>query len=144
MISLLLWIQSSRQNSRNSSPQNNPNSAHQSSLMTGSLNLPSGAALPGSALYQRRKNYDPIRAVEIDRQKSLAGSKQTRSAHLPSSASRNSIGSAAENERSNIEYDSMSETSSFSMSMQHNSSSQYNNSNNNKQVSLTHSLTLYT
>ena len=35
--------------------------------MTNSLNLPSGSALPGDASFQRRKNYDPVKAVEQEK-----------------------------------------------------------------------------
>ena len=90
--------------------------------MTGSLNLPSGSALPGSAhsdqkaSYQRRKNYDPIKAVEMEKQNKLMRKQST---PLQTSNSRNSIYSTEnESHRSNIDYDSMSDSSSFSIPLQ--------------------------
>lgn len=98
--------------------------------MTGSLNLPSGSSLPGSysdqkGSFQRRKNYDPAKAVEQDRQNRLLKkqSQQNTNAykpqrtasssnhHLQPSASQNSIQS------SHLDYDSMSD-SSFSIPVQ--------------------------
>lgn len=62
-----------RKSSRNPSPCEN-------SLMTGSLNLPSGSSLPINLTdsFQRRKLYDPIKSVQADklkRQKELENKK---------------------------------------------------------------------
>lgn len=66
---------SSRSNSQTrhiNSTGSNQTMAHvMNTLMTGSLNLPSGMHLPSSPTsndsFQRRKMYDPMRAVEIEK-----------------------------------------------------------------------------
>jgi len=69
--------QPSRGTSRNTSPYSHGVPSHQSPLMTGSLNLPYGASLSSVSVnpytdqrgsFQRRKNYDPIKAVEMEKQ----------------------------------------------------------------------------
>lgn len=132
--------QPSRSNSRATSPAGSHNlhlQAHQSPLMTSSLNLPSGSALPSSAeprgSFQRRKNYDPIKAVEQEKQKKLQmkqeaannnnnSQKLTNSVcNLQQSLSKNSIYSTENDsyQSNNLDYDSMSDSSqSFSIPVQ--------------------------
>lgn len=67
----------SRTSSRNTSPSGennriyrNTNNNYDRSLMTTSLNLPNGSSLPNNNLsFQRRKNYDPLKAVEQEKLK---------------------------------------------------------------------------
>jgi hypothetical protein len=99
--------------------------------MTSSLNLPSGSTLPNGyseqrASFQRRKNYDPIKAVESEKQKRLLKLQQASShfqnqGNMHSSSSKNSIVSENECFRSNrLDCDdSMSDSSqSFSIPLQ--------------------------
>lgn len=102
--------------------------------MTSSLNLPSGSALPGSSeprgSFQRRKNYDPIKAVEQEKQKKLRAKQEATNntqkltnsvSNLQQSLSKNSIYSTENDsyQSNNLDYDSMSDSSqSFSIPVQ--------------------------
>ena len=114
--------QVSRSSSRNTSPYSSLNSFSQQSspLMTSSLNLPSGGVLPGEqprASFQRRKNYDAVKAVEMDRQRRLL--KQSTSLMMQQSVSRNSVASTENDNSNHMDDDSMSDSSqSFTVPMQ--------------------------
>ncbi len=97
--------------------------------MTNSLTLSNGSQLSNGhneqrASFQRRKNYDPMKAVEIDKQKRLL--KQQQSSPLKNSftssqnSNRNSmISTENESYRSNHqEEDSMSDSSQANFSLQ--------------------------
>ncbi len=120
----------SRSNSRTSSPYgNNINN----NLMTASLNLPSGSALPGSSSnnnktpLQRRITYDPIKAVEQEklrkRQQKLLESSGNASL-LNANEETCSINNENNIYKNNYEDDCMSDSSynSFSLPLQNLSS----------------------
>lgn len=116
---------SSRSNSRTSSPYGN---SAQNNLMTASLNLPSGSALPGSnqnkTPLQRRITYDPIKAVEQDklrkRQQKLLESSGNTASMLNASQENCSVNDNSNVYKNNYEDDFMSDSSynSFSLPLQ--------------------------
>jgi hypothetical protein len=95
--------------------------------MTGSLNLPYGASLSSytdqRGSFQRRKNYDPIKAVEMEKQNRMLQQKKPvtspyrQQQQLQTSASQSSMCSAENERRMSYDYDSMSD-SSFSIPVQ--------------------------
>jgi hypothetical protein len=112
---------SSRASSRNTSPSGESNSIYRNysnndrSLMTTSLNLPSGSTLPSNntnnlnAAYQRRKNYDPLRAVEQEKLKKTQKRLSESSKHdETNNLANNSMSALDDDQSSDYSYSSLS------------------------------------
>jgi hypothetical protein len=99
---------SARSSSRTSVSRASIETQSTSALMSTSLNLSHGAQLPGSDSFQRRKNYNPLKAVEQEKLR-----KQQQQQHQPNHGSMDKSNKLVMNEHSS-EFDS----NAFALSVQ--------------------------